>query len=177
MLSLASFLLRCRVFHFSVCLHWIYSHVCYKHIWLLCWTISRICMSFCVYGSHTVDAYSTIGLTSELYAFCFVVVDPKFRFLRRNPSVLLALPHMLLMWLVQRRSDVMRRPRYFALFTDFRVWPCSLYSNLMGLAFLLMVSTLHLSGWNSIFSPIFRIWWGPIVDLLRRPLMLLPGRL
>ena len=27
------------------------------------------------------------------------------------------------------------------------------------------------------FSPIFRVCWCPIVDLLRRPLMLLPGRL
>jgi hypothetical protein len=41
-------------------------------------------MSFCVYRSHTVDAYSTIGLTKELYAFCFVVVDLMFRFLRKT---------------------------------------------------------------------------------------------
>ena len=46
--------------------------------------------------------------------FYFVVVDPMFRFLRWDPSVLLALSHMLLMWFVQRRSDVMRQPRYFA---------------------------------------------------------------
>jgi hypothetical protein len=52
-----------------------------KYLVPLRWTISRVCMSFCVYGSHTVDAYSTIGLTSELYALCFVVVDPMFRFL------------------------------------------------------------------------------------------------
>jgi hypothetical protein len=26
----------------------------------------------------------------------------------------------------------MRQPRYFVLFTDFRVWPCILYSNWMG---------------------------------------------
>jgi hypothetical protein len=37
-----------------------------------------------------------------------------FRFLRWDPSVLLALSHMLLMWFVQRRSDVIRQPRYFA---------------------------------------------------------------
>ena len=29
-------------------------------------------------------------------------------------GVLLALPHILLMWFVQRRSDVIRQPRYFA---------------------------------------------------------------
>ena len=146
MLSLASFLLRCRVFHFSVSsmVSTLDLFPCLLQTYLapLLWTISRVCMSFCVYGSHTVDAYSTIGLTSELYAFCFVIVVPMFRFLRRNPSVLLALSHMLLMWFVQRRSDVMRQPRYFALFTDFRVWPCSLYSNLMGLAFLLMVTLI-----------------------------------
>ena len=116
MLSLASFLLRCRVFHFSVSsmVSTLDLFPCLLQTYLapLRWTISRVCMSFCVYRSHTVDAYSTIGLTSELYAFCFVVVVPMFRFLRRNPSVLLALPHMLLMWFVQRRSDVMRQPRY-----------------------------------------------------------------
>ena len=37
-------------------------------------------------GSHTVAAYSTIGLTSELYAFCLQVVEPVFRFLRRKPN-------------------------------------------------------------------------------------------
>ena len=150
MLSLASFLLHYRVFHFSLSrmVSTLDLFPCLLQMYLapMHGTISRVCMSFCVYGSHTVDAYSTIGLTSELYAFCFVVVDPMFRFLCRNPSVLLALPNMLLIWFVQQRSDVMRQPRYFALFTDFRVWPCSLYSNLMGLAFLLMVSTLHLSG-------------------------------
>ena len=144
-LSLASFLLRCRVFHFSVSTLDLFPCLLQMYLAPLRWTISRVCMSFCTYRSHTVDAYSTIiGLKSELYAFCFVV--PMFRFLCRNPSVLLALPHMLLMWFVQRRSDVMRQPRYFALFTDFRVWPCSLYSNLMRLAFLLMASTLHLYG-------------------------------
>ena len=63
-------------------------------------------------------AYSTIGLTSELYAFCLVVVETMFRFLRRKPNVLFAFPHMLLMWF---RSDVIVQPRYFALFTDFKV--------------------------------------------------------
>jgi hypothetical protein len=105
-------LLRFRVFHFSVSsmVSMMDLFPCLLHTYLapLRCTISRVCMSFCVYGSHTIDAYSIVGLTSELYAFCFVVVDPMFRFLRRNPSVLLALPHMLLMWFVQRRSDVMR---------------------------------------------------------------------
>ena len=125
MLSLASFLLRCTVFHFSmsgmVSTLDLFPCLIQTYLAPLRWTISRICLSFCVYGSHTVDAYSAIGLTSELYAICFVVVHPMFRFLRRNPSVLLALPHMLLMWFVRWRSDVMRQPRYFALFTDFRV--------------------------------------------------------
>ena len=107
-----SSLLRCRVFHFSVSsmvsILDLFPCLLQTYLAPLRCTISRVCMSFCVYGSHTVDAYSTIGLTSELYAFCFVVVDPMFRFLRRNPSVLLALLHMLLMWFVQRRSDVMR---------------------------------------------------------------------
>ena len=66
-------------------------------------------------------AYATIGLTSELYAFCFVVLEPMLRFLRRKPNVLFAFPHMLLMWFVQLRSDVIVQPRYFALFTGFKV--------------------------------------------------------
>ena len=82
------------------------------------WTISRVWISFCVQGYHTVEAYSTIGLTSELYAFCFTVVDPMLRLRRRNPSVLFALPHIELMCLVQRRSDEIRQPRYLALSTD-----------------------------------------------------------
>ena len=68
------------------------------------------------------DAYSTMGRTSELYAFCLVVVEPMFRFLRRKPNVLFAFPHMLLMWFVQVRSDVIVQPRYFALFTDFSLF-------------------------------------------------------
>ena len=56
-------------------------------------------------------AYSTIGLTSGLYAFCLVVVETMFRFLRRKPNVLFAFPHMLLMWFVQLRSDVIVQPR------------------------------------------------------------------
>jgi hypothetical protein len=98
---LASFLLRCRVFHFSVSsmVSTLDLFPCLLQTYMapLRWTISsRVCISFCVYRSHTVDAYSTIGLTSELCAFYFVVVDPMFRFLRWDPSVLLALSHMLL---------------------------------------------------------------------------------
>ena len=68
--------------------------------------------------------YFTIGLTSELYAFCFTVVDPMLRLNRRNPSVLFALPHIELMCLVQRRSDEIRQPRYLALSTDSKVCFC-----------------------------------------------------
>ena len=96
------------------CPHWIYSHVCYKRIWLLCAGPSQGYVSPSAYTGPYCRCVSTIGLTSELYAFYFVVVDPMFRFLRWDPSILLALPHMLLMWFVQRRSDVMRQPRYFA---------------------------------------------------------------
>ena len=103
---------------------------CYRR-WIyylapLLWTISRVCMSFCVCWSHTVDAYSTIGLTSEKYAFCLLVVDQMFKFRRRKPNVLLAFPHVLLMRFVHRRSDVMRQPRYFASSTDVSGWLCSL---------------------------------------------------
>jgi hypothetical protein len=205
------------------CLHWIYSHVCYKHIWLLCagpsqgyvcpsaytgpilsmryklhgqtlksvnnakylgclitsdlrWTnrINSICgkanktLGFqrrnLNIGSTTTKQNAYNSLVRPIVEYASTVWDPytqkDIRTLemvqRRGARYVcnkhgnrssVALPHMLLMWFVQRRSDVMRQPRYFsALFTDFRVWPCSLYSNLVGLAFLLMASTLHLSG-------------------------------
>jgi hypothetical protein len=60
------------------------------------WTISRVCMSFCAYRSHTVDAYSTIiGLTSELYAFCFVVprLIPLSRFTRNMHNLSFLIPN------------------------------------------------------------------------------------
>ena len=77
-------------------------------------------MSFCVEG-YSGCIFYYIGLTSKLYAFCLVVVEPMFRFPCRKLNVLFPFPHMLLMWFVQLRSDVNVQPRFFALFTGYRV--------------------------------------------------------
>ena len=65
------------------------------------WTISILFMSFLIYGSHTVLAYSKVGLTS-----CSLTdVEPILRFLRKKIRVLFALVHMLLTWDSHFRSD------------------------------------------------------------------------
>ena len=69
------------------------------------------------WGSHTEQAYSSDGLTNDLYACSLTEVEPMFRLQRKKPRVLLALPHMLLMWLSHLRSSLMVTPRYFALST------------------------------------------------------------
>ena len=50
----------------------------------------------CIYGSQTEQAYSILGRTRVLYAAFLTEVDLIFRFLLRNPMVLLALLVMLL---------------------------------------------------------------------------------
>ena len=60
--------------------------------------------SFLVCGEHTVEQYSRFDLTIALYAFSFGVSFLTFRFLRRNPSYLLAFPVMLQMWVFHVRS-------------------------------------------------------------------------
>ena len=55
-----------------------------------------ICPS--LYGSQTVHAYSNIGRTIALYAVSLSLMLLTFRFLRRKPSVLLALVVMLWTW-------------------------------------------------------------------------------
>ena len=61
-------------------------------------------------------------------ACCLMAVDLMFRFLRKKPSVLLALSHMLLMSMSRFRSLVMVTPMYWAEVSLDSVWPCSLNS-------------------------------------------------
>ena len=56
-------------------------------------------MLFWVYGSHTDEAYSSMGLTKVLYTLSFMALELIFRLRSRKPSVLLALFATLLMWL------------------------------------------------------------------------------
>ena len=115
------------------------------------WTISILLMSDLRWGSHTEQAYSSDGLTNDLYACSLTEVEPMFRLRRRKPRVLLALPQMLLMWLSHLRSSLIVTPRYFALSTDSKTWSWRQYLNFTGVLLREMVSTLHLSGWKAIF--------------------------
>ena len=68
------------------------------------WTISTLCVYFLMrYGSHTGEQYSSMGLTSPLYAVSFTWVRLIGRFLRRKANCLLALWHVLFMWFAQVR--------------------------------------------------------------------------
>jgi hypothetical protein len=64
------------------------------------------------WGSHTEQAYSSDGLTNDLYACSLTEVEPMLRLRRRKPRVLLALPQML-MWLSHLRSSLIVTPKYF----------------------------------------------------------------
>ena len=56
---------------------------------MMCW----------VWGFHTVEAYSKVGLLKDLWAVCLMEVNPIFKFHCKKPKVLLALTQMLLMWM------------------------------------------------------------------------------
>ena len=81
------------------------------------WAASNLSMPFWVYGSHTDEAYSSMGLTKAL---SFMALELIFRLRRRKPSVLLAL-------FATSISCCVVMPRYLALETESRVWPCSSY--------------------------------------------------
>ena len=108
--SLASFLLSWSDFHSSVASMLSTLERLPKRLLTylapLRWTISSCWMSFWWYGSQTVEAYSSVGLTKVLYAFSLTDVETMFKLCRRNPNVLFVFPQMLLMWSLQRRSDV-----------------------------------------------------------------------
>jgi hypothetical protein len=82
------------------------------------WTISILLMSDLRWGSHTKQAYSTDGLTNDLYACSLTEVEPMFRLRCRKPKVLLALPQMLLMWLSHKGETIHRMYRNRDYFGD-----------------------------------------------------------
>ena len=96
------------------------------------WTISILLMSDLRWGSHTEQAYSSHGLTNDLYACSLTEVEPMFRLRHRKPRVLLALPQM---WLSHLRSSLIVIPRYFALSTDSKTWPWRQYLDFTGVFF------------------------------------------
>ena len=107
--------------------------------------------------------YSTVGLTSDLYAVSFILLLFMFKFRFRNPIVLLALLQMFLMWSFHFRSALIVHPRYLADFTASSVCPCSWYSHTIGFLLRVIVSTLHLSGESKSFSKSLQGLFNPIV--------------
>jgi len=85
-----------------------------KYLAVLRWTMVLL-MSHLRWWSHTEQAYSSDGLTNDLYACSLTEVEPMFRLRRKNPRILLSLPQMLLMWLSHLRSSLMVTLRYFDL--------------------------------------------------------------
>ena len=118
-----------------------------------CCTLSNSSLFLLVCGDHTVEHYSKFNLTIALYAFSFAVSFQTFRFLRRNPSNLLALPVMLHMWVFHVRFLESVTPKYLASLTSswILVCPFTKYMFTIGvLGDLVMNMELHFPGWNSI---------------------------
>ena len=66
-------------------------------------------------------AYSRIDRTNDKYAVSRISLGQCCTFRLRNPSVVLAFLHMLLMWMVQDKSFAMLSPRYGFDCTSFRM--------------------------------------------------------
>ena len=66
-----------------------------------------------VWGSQIVDAYSTIGRTSDMYPFSFTGGGQERMFLRRKAQVLLAFLVVWSMCVFQFSLGVIVSPRYF----------------------------------------------------------------
>ena len=62
------------------------------------WNISILFMSVLRWESHTEKAYSSDGLTNDLYACSLTEVETMFTLRRKKPRVFLVLPQILLMW-------------------------------------------------------------------------------
>ena len=115
------------------------------------WTFSMLLVYFIIeYGSHTGEQYSSMGLTSPLYAVSLTCVVLILRFLWRNASCLFALSQVLLMWAAQVRSPESSTPRYVAFSTLSNIWLCRVYGYSIFLCFLVMAMVLHLAALKDI---------------------------
>ena len=98
------------------------------------------------------------------YAVSLSLMLLTFRFLRRKPSILLALVVRLWTWRSQSRSCTVVTPRYFAEVTLARVWLCNWYDGLSSFFVLMGLMTgrvVHFPGWKDIsqfFSHVSSCW-------------------
>ena len=89
------------------------------------WTFSIWLIWSFVWGLQMGAAYSSLGWTKVLYATSLGLLGAKAKFLRRKPSVLVALEEISETCWPQSMLSVMLIPRYFADWTFSKVWLCS----------------------------------------------------
>ena len=87
------------------------SEICHTHA-ALRWTMSNLCASLTVYGSHTVEQYSKWGLTSALYDLILHLRGAECRFLLARTRILFPLLHIVLIRGVHDRVDVILTGRW-----------------------------------------------------------------
>ena len=126
-----SFLLVSSDFHFrsssrSVTLDLLWYR-CLTNLAPLRWTISIVLRSTLSCGSQTQLANSTVGLTIDVYAVSLVLVDAIFKFLLKDPMVLLALVVTEVICWPQSKVLLVIYPRYLAELTCGRRWLLRLY--------------------------------------------------
>ena len=91
------------------------------------WTASNLSMLFWVYGSRTDEAYSSMGLTKAFV--CSVLYGAGANLLialQKTKSPVCLVCHIVDV-VVPVQSCCMVMPRYLALETESRVWPCNSY--------------------------------------------------
>ena len=79
---------------------------------------SNLSMFLRVCGSHTVEQYSSVGVTGVLYAICLMSCVQPCRFLLKSPSERLALEHMVSMCVLNFKFVERWTPRYLYVLTD-----------------------------------------------------------
>ena len=125
-----------------------------------------------VYGCHTKQAYACDGRTSDLYDCSLPVMELMLVFLARNISLLPAFVLILFIWLSHLRSHCIVTPRFLSLSTCSSWCPYWMYAYFTGVLFRVMDSTLHLSGWKTIFHfcshilILIRSFWSVVQSLL-----------
>ena len=108
-----------------------------------------------VYGFHTEQANACDGRTSDWYACYLPVMELMLVFLVRSISVLPAFVVILFIWLSHLRSHCIVTPRFLSLSTCSSLCPYWMYAYFTSVLFRVMESTLHLSGWKTIFPFFF----------------------
>ena len=144
---------QCKWFSMSVILDVLLYFPVTQRAALLC-TISTQWAWVLVWGFHTQLEYSTIGLTSDIYALVFSSSRLMLRFRLTKPSLLLAFAIVLSMCSSHVKSWDRFMPRYLTCLTSSRVCWWSWYLKIIGLVFLENLMTLHFCGCMEFHRPV-----------------------